>query len=884
MTARRLARAATAIALVTVAARLVGLLRVFVLTRTVGDDLDVADAYLAANTVPNILFEVVAGGALAAVVVPALAGAEERGDRDQVRAVTSALLTRVAVVLLPVALVGVLLREPVMRLLSDDPEKVEVGARMLAVFMPQVVLYGVGIVLAGVLQAHHRFVGPALAPLLSSVVVIAAYIGYDRLGDTGLSRREELVLSVGTTAGVAVLSLSLLVPAARLRLGLRPRWSLPAGVGSQLRRLAGYAALAVAAQQLLLGLVLRLADPVPGGVLAYNVGYTAFLLPWAVVAVPVATSAFPALARSAAARDDAAYRAVARGSTTTVVVGMLATAAALVAVADPAARLLLGVRGGGDVALLAGVMRALAPGLVGYGLLALLTRALYARDDGRAPALAAVAGFALAGVVDVAAALTLDGTAQVVALGAGHSVGLTLTGVLLLHSLHRAVPGSTSGKVESTMRAAATSVVAAGLGTLLARALPGTGPGADLVRVGLVGLVALGVVVLPELVVAVLRLPGAAPPGVPAGSAAGGVAGRRVVLVLATSTGGVGRHVHALAAGLAAAGASVVVAGPTTTLATFDFAATGAATAAVPIGASPRPDRDWRAVRRLRAVLADADLVHAHGVRAGLVAALARGPAPLVVTWHNAVLGSGLRRAVGGLLERVVARRADLTLAVSADLVARAGALGARSVRLAPVGSTRPVAERGRAATRAALLDGRDDRPVVVTIARLNAQKGLDVLVEAASMLPEPRPLFVVAGDGPERASLEAQIARTNAPVRLLGDRQDVGDLLAAADLVALPSRWEGSPLAAHETLLAGRPLVATAVGGLPDLLGGGAARLVPPEDPAALAAAIRDLLDDPAGRDALARAGADRGREWPTAERAVAAVVVLHAQLVGAR
>jgi glycosyltransferase involved in cell wall biosynthesis len=155
--------------------------------------------------------------------------------------------------------------------------------------------------------------------------------------------------------------------------------------------------------------------------------------------------------------------------------------------------------------------------------------------------------------------------------------------------------------------------------------------------------------------------------------------------------------------------------------------------------------------------------------------------------------------------------------------------------------------------------------------------------VAAAGLLAgrRPPPLFVAAGDGPLRAELEEQIRRTGAPVHLLGRRDDVADLLAAADLVVLPSVWEGSPLAAQEALVAGRPLVATNAGGTADLVGDGAL-LVPPADPAALATAIGSLLDDPAAVAALAaRARAAVGR-LPTEESVLARLAALYTELLG--
>lgn len=359
----------------------------------------------------------------------------------------------------------------------------------------------------------------------------------------------------------------------------------------------------------------------------------------------------------------------------------------------------------------------------------------------------------------------------------------------------------------------------------------------------------------------------------------------RIVLVLGTSTGGVGRHVRAIADRLIADRRDVVVAGPRATDETFGFTPAGAAFAAVEIASGPRPLDDAAALRALRPALAGAGVVHAHGLRAGMLAGLAGGrhPAPLVVTWHNAVLASGVARRVYALLERRVARRATVTLCVSSDLVERVRALGGRDVRLAPVGAT-PLGPpaRQRAEVRAEL--GAGDRPLVLAVGRLHPQKGFDVLVESAarySQLPS-RPLTVVAGEGPARADLERRISATGAPVRLLGARSDIADLLAAADLVVMPSRWEGSPLSAHETLLAGRPLVATAVGGLPDFLGDGAARLVPPDDPVSFADAVAELLVDERARHAVADAGLLRAASWPTASVSVDRVLDVYAELAG--
>lgn len=138
------------------------------------------------------------------------------------------------------------------------------------------------------------------------------------------------------------------------------------------------------------------------------------------------------------------------------------------------------------------------------------------------------------------------------------------------------------------------------------------------------------------------------------------------------------------------------------------------------------------------------------------------------------------------------------------------------------------------------------ERPLLVTVARLAEQKGLPVLLDAARTWARrtPPPLVVVAGEGPLRGRLSARIAAEGLPVRLLGDRGDVADLLAAADVFVLASVWEGQPLVVQEALRAGAPVVATDVGGVADLVGD-AAVLVPAGDAAALAEGVARVLDD---------------------------------------
>ncbi|MEE6262626.1 glycosyltransferase family 4 protein [Plantactinospora sonchi] len=357
-----------------------------------------------------------------------------------------------------------------------------------------------------------------------------------------------------------------------------------------------------------------------------------------------------------------------------------------------------------------------------------------------------------------------------------------------------------------------------------------------------------------------------------------------VVLLLASSTGGVGQHVASLARGLVANGVGVTVCGPAATEQQFTFTASGARFVPVEIPANPTP-ADARAVAALRRVLTGpVDVVHAHGLRAGLVAVLARPVVPVVVTWHNAVLATGVRGQLSRFVERVVARRARITLGASADLVDRARALGAPDARLAPVAApTLPPPRRTRGAVRAEF-GVAPDQPLILSVGRLHPQKRYDVLVDAAARWRglEPAPVVVIAGSGPSYLQLAARISAARAPVTLLGHRTDVADLLGGADLAVVTSDWEARQLFAQETLRAGVPLVATAVGGLPELVGD-AVVLVPPGDVDAIDEAVRALLADADRRAELSRAGAARAAEWPTEAETVATVTAIYAELAPA-
>ncbi|MFD4482609.1 MULTISPECIES: glycosyltransferase family 4 protein [unclassified Streptomyces] len=358
------------------------------------------------------------------------------------------------------------------------------------------------------------------------------------------------------------------------------------------------------------------------------------------------------------------------------------------------------------------------------------------------------------------------------------------------------------------------------------------------------------------------------------------------VQVLGGGSAGSSAHVRSLAAGLAARGVRVTVCAPSEAAGAYDLTGTGARHVHVARSSDPA------SVAALRMACVDADLVHAHGLHAALRAALALTGRriPLVVTWHTRAHAEGARARLLHLLERRVAKAAAVVLGTSSDLVDRARSRGARDARLAPVTFPAPRAAAGTAGAaedaeglrHKALAElGAVGRPLIVTVGTLERQRGHDVLLEAARAWRhlDPLPLVVIAGEGPERAALQRRIESERLPVRLVGRRDDVPEMLAAADLVVLPSSWESRSVLAQEALHARVPLVATAVGGIPELVGDAAA-LVPYGDAEALATAVARLLADPALRERLKDKGTAQAATWPTEDETVTQVLSVYDEL----
>ena len=355
----------------------------------------------------------------------------------------------------------------------------------------------------------------------------------------------------------------------------------------------------------------------------------------------------------------------------------------------------------------------------------------------------------------------------------------------------------------------------------------------------------------------------------------------RVLELSAQAAGGVRAHIRQVSQLLAKDGHQVLLAGPSNVISPAPGAVGGAClrTYQIDIGARPS-EADLKALRQLKQLAATAQVIHAHGLRAGALAVLAAKRLPaakrprVVVTLHNLPVGSAPTRLVGKALHLVVVKGADYVLTVSPDLLEKAKQLGLKAGEIAVVpaparGCMDHAAQPEISQDSAQSLDagsGVDSgsgygassdtdcgaTPCVLTIARLAPQKGLDLLLEAATLIKQRGIDFtwLVAGDGPLKAQLNQQIAAADLPVKLLGRREDIGALLSQADVVVQTSYWEGQPLTLREAMQAGRAIVATDVGGSAYTLAGCGQLVEPQADP--LADAVVAVISDPKRRETL--------------------------------
>ncbi|MGH9040957.1 MAG: lipid II flippase MurJ [Acidimicrobiia bacterium] len=429
-------RAAAVMGAATAVSRLLGFGRVLVIAAVLGTT-DLGDTFSASNSVSNVLFDLLAAGALSAVLVPAFVELLDRGRAEprggDAEGLAGVLLGWALVALVPLCTAGVLAAPVLARVLTAgtaDPtvaaDQRELATFLLRLFIPQVLLYAYGALATAVLHAKRHFTVTAVAPIGNTVVMVAALGAFRALHGSGsepfdLSLAERLLLGAAGTLGVAAFVGIPAVALWRTGFRLRPRVDRAYPGLSRAVRLSGWAGLQHAGTGILLGAALLVGMGVTGGVVAYQVAFACFLVPYAVLSLPLITAVLPELATEAGSLPAFGQRLRRALERMTALVVPVSVAGVVLAppVMELAAFGQISEAGG---RLIGASLAGLSAGLLPYGAFLLFVRGHYALGEGRAPAVAALGSATLGAVGMGLAGLGLAGEARLAGMGAAHSL------------------------------------------------------------------------------------------------------------------------------------------------------------------------------------------------------------------------------------------------------------------------------------------------------------------------------------------------------------------------------------------------------------------------------------------------------------------------------
>jgi putative peptidoglycan lipid II flippase len=388
--AARIAKGALLIAVLTAMSRILGLVRTVVFAQSVGAGC-LGTTYVTANQVPNMIYELALGGALATAMVPVLARSAERsssdpGEKQRVAQVSSALLTWSVLILLPLTGIIAATAHPIADLLipanpnaaCPRAEMVATTGNMLVIFAPQILLYGFSVVLFGLLNAYRRFTGPTLAPVIANVVTICAFLVFAMLDKNAPLARTplaaELVLAIGTTMNIGTLVIVTIPPALRLRLRIRPTLHFPPGVLGKAGGLALVGILEFVAMDIYGFFMIPLANGHgdTGALVLSNYVTLVFTSICSVLPVAIVTSVFPVLS----ATDGEQFDRTNAGSTRAIVLVSWLGSALIAAVAIPAAHVL--AKQPDQIDQLVQAFLITAPGVIGLALITSTSRTMFA--------------------------------------------------------------------------------------------------------------------------------------------------------------------------------------------------------------------------------------------------------------------------------------------------------------------------------------------------------------------------------------------------------------------------------------------------------------------------------------------------------------------------
>ena len=494
-----LARSTVTMSALTAVSRMTGLVRILLVGAVVGTTY-LGNTYESTNTIPNVVFELMAAGTFQAVLIPALVRFETRGEREEAEHVAASVFGISLVVLFGVAFLGMLASPLISKVLfsgSADAvraEQVHLGTIFLLIFLPQVGMYAVGMVATGVLNSQNRFAAPAIAPAVNNVIVCTAYVLYWLSRDGGpptlhLTPLQIGLLAGGTTLGVIGFCSVPLLAVRRTSFHLRVRFDRHHPAVRQILRMGAWAAGFLASTQLLIVVELLLSNSVEGGVVALQIGWTFFLLPYALFAQPILTTLFPTMARQVTTRDTEGYARSIESGTEMICLFVIPTAIAFVAVAPAMCRaILFGAITAAGAADVSRVVMGFAPGVIGYGLLLFYARVLYAQDDARMPTIVNVLA-GIAGAIAMAATFSIPQEHwRVPLLAAIHALAYTFAAVALALIIRRRLPEGHRPALLRRLRPQLIAVVpVAVVGIYVGRQIPLESRLTALVLGGLVG-------------------------------------------------------------------------------------------------------------------------------------------------------------------------------------------------------------------------------------------------------------------------------------------------------------------------------------------------------------------------------------------------------------
>lgn len=463
----------------TTLSRATGFLRLSAMAYALGvAESRLADSYQVANTTPNIIYELALGGILSSVFVPVFVEWLQTRGREAAWHTAQAVLTFAMLFLGLVMVAGMIGAGTIVDLYTVQvagPQREAMRALasfFLVFFMPQIVFYGLGAVATGLLNAHRRFSVPMFAPILNNVVVAATFLLFAALPGpaeptpSGITTAQRYVLAVGTTLGVAAMTVALW-PSLR-KLGFRLRWTLDlrdAGL-RRIGRLAGWAFTYVLINQVGFLVVIVFAGEVQGGVAAYTAAFILFQLPHAIFAVSIMTALLPSLSGFWAEGDRAAFRSqLAQGIRATAFIVVPASFGYL-ALAVPIVRVLLqhGVAQETSTTLVAGVLVAFSAGLFSFSAFQLFLRAFYAMQDTRTPALIKACTVGL----NIALVLVLFPRLRVQGLALAHAIAYTVAAVAAAAILRRRLGGLEGRRLIASLARVAFAGCATGAAAYLA--------------------------------------------------------------------------------------------------------------------------------------------------------------------------------------------------------------------------------------------------------------------------------------------------------------------------------------------------------------------------------------------------------------------------------